>query len=305
MIDVRRLQILQIVHRHGSMTAAAQALHLTPAAVSQQIHSLARDLEVELVERRGRGATLTPAAYTLLRHTDVLYAQWEAARAELAAFQSDAAGLLRITAFPTALAGLVVPAAQQLRRDAPGLRLELAEAEASQSFDLLATGATDLAVIVPLPDNPPATDPRFDQQPLADEVQDLLVPCEHPLARSSGVQLADAVSEIFVAAPDSIDQHQLILAACQAAGFVPRIEHRAQEWNAIIALVGGGFGVSLIPRSAPLPPGAPVVRVPLRGAPAPRRRLLTCVRRGSDAQPAIAQGLSALHAAAARSEVFT
>lgn len=49
-----------------------------------------------------------------------------------------------------------------------------------------------------------------------------------------------------------------------------------------------------MPRLVRIPSELGVVRVPLSGAPAPRRRLLTCVRRGSRGQRHIALGLDAL-----------
>jgi DNA-binding transcriptional LysR family regulator len=91
------------------------------------------------------------------------------------------------------------------------------------------------------------------------------------------------------------------MAACSAAGFAPRIAHGAKEWNSVVALVSHGFGVCLMPRLAPIPAHHRVVRIPLRGTPAPSRTVLTCVRRGSRGQPAIARGLAALAAVGAQS----
>lgn len=299
MIDVRRLQVLRAVHQHGSVTAAAAALHLTASAVSQQLRALAKDVGAELLQREGRQARLTPAARVLVRHGDEMYARWERVRTELAGLTGGSGGQLRVSAFPTALSALVVPAAKLLWRRRPDLLLSLSEAESSECFELLVTEAIDVAVVVPLPGNPPQDSRRFEQGLLADDVQDLIVPAGHRLAERRTVVLQDAAEEPFVAAPDSIDQHQLIMAACQAAGFTPRIEHQAQEWNAIVTLVGAGFGVSLMPRLAPIRVDAGVVRVPLHGTPAPRRRLLTCVRRGSVDNPAVAAGLAALRETAA------
>jgi DNA-binding transcriptional LysR family regulator len=76
------------------------------------------------------------------------------------------------------------------------------------------------------------------------------------------------------------------------------VAHHGGEWPAVIAMVSHGFGVCLIPRLAPLPSHSPVVRIPLTGGPAPARRILTCVRRGSHQQPPIADGLEALRAIA-------
>lgn len=66
------------------------------------------------------------------------------------------------------------------------------------------------------------------------------------------------------------------------------------------ALVARGFGIGLVPPPAPLPPDDDVVRVPLRGAAAPSRRIIAIVRRGGESQPPVARGLDALHAAARR-----
>ena len=60
-IDVRRLRVLRELDQHGTVTAAAAALHLTPSAVSQQLAGLARELGVPLIEKDGRGVRLTDA----------------------------------------------------------------------------------------------------------------------------------------------------------------------------------------------------------------------------------------------------
>src|SRR5258708_24768565 len=68
MIDPRRLRVLQAVATGGSVAAAAQALHLTPPAVSQQLRALERETGSSLIDRSGRQATLTAARRPLTRH---------------------------------------------------------------------------------------------------------------------------------------------------------------------------------------------------------------------------------------------
>ena len=43
-VDLRRLHVLRMVHHHGTVTAAADALHLTPSAVSHQLRQLSRQM---------------------------------------------------------------------------------------------------------------------------------------------------------------------------------------------------------------------------------------------------------------------
>ncbi|XVQ09211.1 LysR family transcriptional regulator [Spirillospora sp. CA-255316] len=297
MIDPR-LQTLRVLQEEGTVTATAEVLHLTPSTVSQQLRQLAKELGVPLLEAQGRRVRLTPAAYTVLEHADTLCTQWERAQADLAAHRRGTSGQVRFAAVSSALAALVAPAAALLRAEHPRLGVGMAEQESEKVFSLLLARRTDIAVVIPTADGPPPGDPRFDQRPLLDEPQDLLVPRGHPLAAGGAVELADAAHELWIGCPDRPDQHHLLLASCAAAGFTPGVAHHANEWFAVSALVSAGFGVALIPRLAPLPPGDGAVRVPLRGEPVPSRRIITCVRRGSDRQPPIAHGLDALRRAA-------
>ncbi len=295
MIDAR-LQTLRVLAERGTVTAAAEALHLTASTVSQQLRGLSRDLGVELLQADGRRVRLTPAAHTVLDHADVLHAEWERTQAALAAHRHGTAGHLRICGVSSALAQILAPAAAALRQRQPELAVRLSEEESDDCFHLLLTHHADIAVLIPTPQSPPADDSRFDQQPLLDEPQDLLVAAGHRFAARTSVHLSEAAGEGWIAAADRVDQYQLLLVACAAAGFTPRVAHHAKEWFAISALVAHGFGVCLIPRLAPVPATDPVVRIPLRGHPLPSRRIITCTRRGSAGQPAISAGLTALRA---------
>lgn len=83
MIDPR-LRTLQLVAHHGSVSAAARALHFTSSAVSQQLRGLSDELGVALVRQVGRRMEPTAAGHVLLRHAGALHARAETARAELA-----------------------------------------------------------------------------------------------------------------------------------------------------------------------------------------------------------------------------
>jgi DNA-binding transcriptional LysR family regulator len=294
MIDAR-LQTLRVLHEQGTVTATAHVLHLTPSTVSQQLQHLSREVGLPLLEPEGRRVRLTPAAHTLLGHADTLFAQWERARADLAAHRDGTAGRVRIRGVSSAVAELVAPAVARLRAADPGLDAHVSEEESDDCFPLLLSGRADLAVLIPTADSPPPTDERFDQEPLLDEPQDLLVPEGHRLAERSRADLAEAAHEDWIASPARADQYRLLLASCAAAGFTPHVAHEAREWFAISALVAHGFGVCLIPRLAPVPPEHPVRRVRLSGPSRPSRRLVTAVRRGSREQPPIARVLDALH----------
>ncbi|MCO1659339.1 LysR family transcriptional regulator [Pseudonocardia humida] len=294
MID-RRLRVLRAIERHRTVTAAAEVCGLTPSAVSHQMQALARELDVVLLEPAGRGVRLTAAARTLLAHAGTLAAQWERARADLAAHRGgEVGGVLRFCAFSTAAAAVVPPALARLRRAHPALRLHLRETEPARAFDLLAADDTDVVVVVATPDIPPTSDEAFDQQVLFDEPLDLLVGPRHPVVGRADVALDALASDPWICASPGRAYHQLVVLACTSAGFAPDVAHYADEWDTGAALVARGFGVALVPRLAELPTRHDTRRVPIGAPPVPIRRVVAAVRAGSREQPTIAAGLEAL-----------
>ncbi|WP_037885487.1 LysR family transcriptional regulator [Streptomyces viridochromogenes] len=292
MIDLRRLRVLRAVAHYGTVTAAARALHFTPSAASQQIRQLARDLDVDLLEPQGRGVRLTPAAESLLAHADAIAARWEEAELDLRAEYGAPAGQLRVCGFPTAVSTLLAPMAVRLRERHPRLAVRIQEAVVPESFDLLFEGQTDLAVVEVTPHNPPLGDARFDQQPLLDDPYDLVVPDDHPLAGRERVDLAEVAHEDWIAPVPQSPCRPHVMSACAAAGFTPGVVHHAMDWNVTANLIAHRLGVALVPRLAQLPPQLPITRVRCAGD--PRRKLLTCTRRGCRERPAVAVALEEL-----------
>ncbi|MGH3760976.1 LysR family transcriptional regulator [Actinophytocola sp.] len=298
MIDLRRLRVLRAVSHYGTITAAAKAMHFTTSAASQQIRQLGRELDITLLEPHGRKVRLTPAAQRLLSHADAIEARWEQAEIDLRTAREEPAGLLRLCGIPTAVAMLLAPAVAPLRAKYPRLAVHIQEAEQQTGFDLLFDGAVDLAVLESTVDNPTAGDPRFDQQALIDDVFDLVVHSEHPMAGRGSVRLVEAAGEEWILPSVACTCRQYALSACGAAGFTPNVVHNALEWNAMAHLVANGLGVGFAPRLAYLPPHLPITRVPLAGG-APSRKLLTCTRAGGRDHPAVAAVLAELATVAA------
>ncbi|MCT2583033.1 LysR family transcriptional regulator [Actinophytocola gossypii] len=294
MIDLRRLRVLRAVAHYGTITAAAEAMHFTTSAASQQIRQLARELDVTLLEPHGRRVRLTPAAHRLLAHADAIEARWEQAEIDLRTASDEPAGTVRLCGIPTAVAMLLAPAARPLRARYPRLDVRIREVEQEVGYNLLFDGEVDLAVVEATWSNPPPGDPRFDQRPLADDPFDLVVPADHALAGRDAVELVEAEREDWILPSVTCTCRRVTLAACGAAGFTPNVAHNALEWNAIAHLVANGLGVALAPRLAYLPTHLPIVRLPLTGRASPSRKLLTCTRAGGREHPAVAAVLTEL-----------
>jgi DNA-binding transcriptional LysR family regulator len=299
MLDVRRLRALRAVADHGTLAAAADALHLTPSAVSQQLAALERDVARPLLEPSGRSVRLTPAARVLLEHADILFAQLERLEGDLASQDGEARGELRVVGFPTALAGLLAPAARLLRAKAPAVALRVHELETPDAVAALARRDADLMLGMECSAAPQAGDPRYHREELLGDVLDAVLALAHPLAGRPRIDLSELAGEQWVAPPVGWSCDEVFHAGCRAAGFSPRIAHRAGDWQTTMGLVAAELGISLVPRLAQTAPPPGVAVIPLAGTP-PRRHVFAACRAGGESAPATRALLDALAAAARR-----
>lgn len=300
-IDPRRLRVLRALAEHGTVTAAAQALYLSPSAVSQQLAALEAEVGHALLERRGRAVRLTVPGAVLAEHAARIAVQLERAEADLAAVSAGLAGEVTIAAFSTAITEVVAPTLAVLRRRAPQVGVRVKDAEGHSGLRLLLDGEVDVAVAVEHRD---VLGPGKDQllrEPLYAEPFDAVLPPGHPLASSAGVDLEALAAEPWVTPWPGNPVHDVVLRACEDAGFQPRVQCLSDDFRAVCALVAAGCGVALIPRSAlrAITPAGTVVR-PVTGNP-PTRRVFTAVRRGSENHPLLKLALEGLRESAQRS----
>ncbi|MBM7089578.1 LysR family transcriptional regulator [Streptomyces sp. S12] len=297
MIEARRLHILRAVADHRTVTAAAAALHLTPSAVSQQLAALEQETGHRLVERGARGVRLTPAGEILLSHTNAVLAQLERAEAELAAYGSGSAGTVTVASFATGIAEVVAPAVARLARSAPGIRIRVQDAEGDASLPMVLDRQVDVAVAVEYR-GASADDPRLTHLPLYAEPFDAVVPVSHRLADAAEVPLAELAKDPWIGPYPGNPCHDVVVLACEHAGFQPRLEHSSDDFRAVVALAAADVGVALVPRSALRGTDlAGVVVLPVDGA-APTRRVFAAVRRGAEEHPLVRPVLDALGEAA-------
>lgn len=291
-IDTRRLRTLQAVADHGTVTAAAAALHLTPSAVSQQLAALEHEVGHRLFIRDGRGVHLTAVGKIMLGHADEVLAQLERARAEVADYTAGAAGEVTVACFATAISAVLAPAITALRASAPGLQVRVRDAEGDQSLTMLLDSEADVAIAVEYRGAP--DDRRLSRVPLYAEPFDLVLPETHPLAGRdtppgpeahppTGTSLAALADETWIGPYPGNPVHDVIAFACEQAGFTPRFAHCSDDFRAVVALVAAGAGVALVPRLALRDMAQPGVAI--RHVPGPERRVFAAVRRGAESHP--------------------
>ena len=296
MLDVRRLHMLRELSERGTIAATAQALGYSPPAVSQHLAALERQVGVALLERQGRRVALTPAARLLVGRTERVLAELEAAEAEIAAGNGAVRGSVRLAAFPTAAATLVPRAMASFADRHPSAEVLLSELEPEDALPALKLGEADLAVIHEYDFSPRGEDQSIELTPLGEDDIHVAVPARHPAAGAQ-IALEELADERWIAGYVDTACHRVVVTACRAAGFEPRIVARSNDFRVVLALVAAGQGVALIPGLAVdgRPDGVCLARPGERRL---ARRVLGAVRAGGAGHPGVAALLDALRDAA-------
>ncbi|KOG87108.1 LysR family transcriptional regulator [Streptomyces varsoviensis] len=297
MLNLDRLRTLHAVARHGSVSGAADGLHVTTSAVSQQLAKLERETGQQLLAKNGRGVRLTDAGRLLVDHASRILSQVELAQADLEAQRGEAVGDLLLGAFPTAARGLFPAALAELRREHPKLRSKLEEMEPDAAVPRVVRGDIDIAIVLDWYNKPLPLPEGLAKAPILDDPADVAMPADHPLADRDQVDLEDFAHDEWVSWPKGEFCHDWLMLTLRGKGIEPRIAHMAEEHHTQLALIDAGLGVAVAPRlgRGPVPAGVRVV--PVRHT--MRRHIYAIWRADADRRPSIRAAVAALRAAGA------
>ncbi len=291
-MDVERLRLLRELAERGTVSAAAQAMSLTPSAVSQQLKILQREAGVPLLEPDGRRLRLTDAGRILVTRTDEILAALDRAQADMDSYRTTPRGTVRVGIFGSGaavlLAGLITQAAAR--------GVEVLGREYDQSSTVPALLADFDVVVVHHDERDPIDwSPRLDATFLLREPLEVLLPPRHRLATRERVPLRELAHEPWIGVGWGLVFDDVLRSLATVSGVNPRIVQRVNDLRVVEELVLAGVGIALMPRYSPTVRG--LVRRPLSGVHA-ARRIEAVTRTGAAARPAIAVVIDVLKSVA-------
>ena len=236
-----QLKALIVLAEELHFGRAAERLGIAQPQLSLVIRRIEQQSGVTAFTRRP-AVSLTPAGAALV-------AMAERVRSELASGVEDAravaAGRLGHVSLGFTGAALFTPIGQWLRtfqKDNPGVQLVLREGPSGPLLRQMEAGGLDVVIT-----REPATAPGSISHRLADDEILVVLPSDHPLTTKPSLSLRELGDEPVIffsrfSAPNYFDK---IMAACNAAGWYPRIIQEVESWGATLALVRSGFGITL------------------------------------------------------------
>ncbi|MFE9439901.1 LysR family transcriptional regulator [Streptomyces sp. NPDC006602] len=244
-MDPHLLRTYVTVARLASFSEAARTLGYTQSAVSQHIAALEQDLGAPLLTRRP--VAPTAAGERLLEHAGPLLLRLDAARADVVRMAGAPEPGLTLAAAPTALGPLAVAALP-----AVGVTVRVMARDGIPAA--VATGTADLGLVdglaapsdpLRLPDVAPLTTHGVSEEPVC-----VLLPDTHPLARRTGLRLADLADARWLDASDAGLPLAQLRAAGGGHGFRPALRYEGTDVRVLTALSAAGHGLTLLPLTA-------------------------------------------------------
>lgn len=243
-VTFRQLKLFMALADTGSVSAAAQRMHVTQPTASMQLKDVADAVGLPLYDVISRKVHLTQAGEELARTAHAMLDQWEAFEQHIAALQGMARGRLRVAVVSTAkyfIPGLLGSFCDRH----PEVDISLEVLNRDQVVTRLRAHLDDLCVMSQPPSDLPLEDDILMPNPLC-----LVAPASHPLAGQSGITLAQLADSRFVLRERGSGTRMATERTFKQQGFAPTRWLELGSNEAIRESVASKLGVAVLSRHA-------------------------------------------------------
>lgn len=243
MLERAHLSIVQEVDKQGSLTAAAEVLHLTQSALSHSIRKLEAQMGTEIWQREGRSLRLTQAGQYLLAVANRVLPQLDLAEERLRQFAQGERGSLRIGMECHPCYQWLLKVVSPYLASWPDVDVDV-----KQKFQFGGIGALFGYEIDLLVTPDPLYKPGLRYEPVFDYEQVLLVPRGHRLANVPYVKPAQLTQEVLVTYPVATDRLDIYNMFLMPAGVTPRRHKSIETTDIMLQMVASDRAVAALPR---------------------------------------------------------
>ncbi|MDE3195110.1 MAG: LysR family transcriptional regulator [Acidobacteriota bacterium] len=245
-MEIRQLRYFLAVAEDLHFTCAAERLHVAQPALSLQIRQLEEEIGAKLLERTNRRVALTAAGEAFRARAALVVEQANRALVEASQIGRGEAGVVSIGFVSSAVCGVLPEILRRFRESVPAAGVELDELEPSEQLERIRQYRLDIGLMHAV-----LHEREFDSVTIARDRLVAAIPEKHPCARRRRIALRDLAGDAFFIPKQHAHSgfHELVLAACDGAGFTPARIQPTRLLQTAVALVAGGLGVTLVPES--------------------------------------------------------
>jgi LysR family cyn operon transcriptional activator len=241
-MELRQLEYFLAVAESGRFTQAAEAVHVSQPALSQQIKKLEAELGTPLFDRLGRGTELTEAGELLLPRARRILSEVENAEGALGELQGIERGSVTVGTVQTTGEYLIPRVVSQFHEAHPNVDISVKERSAPEITEELAEGALDLGVgFLSSVHGEISADLLFEEALVA------VVPPDHPWTEVEKLPASRLSSQPLVLLPDGFCTRNLVNSVFDAAGIDPMVRIEMNSIAGILATVRAAGLATILP----------------------------------------------------------
>lgn len=246
MLDLRQLNCFVVLAEQLHFGRAAAMLHISQPPLSLKIRALEEELGLMLFIRSSRRVELTHSGQIFLVEARRLLHDADKLKKLAHSLGVGAAGTLAIGFNAATVYQLMPSLVSAFSERYPNVKISLQEMVSAEQIKALQERRIDVGILrPPLPSG-------FTSLSLCDEDMLVFLPAVHPLAKQKTIAIEALAQEpmVMFSKQEAAYLHHLVMDMCTEAGFVPNVRQETRHIHAIVALVGSGMGVALLPESA-------------------------------------------------------
>ncbi len=239
-----RLKVFRMVAEESSFRRAAERLHLSQPAVSQQIHALEEELGYRLFDRGQGGIQLTDAGTVLLQYARRGARLAEEALAALERTRGEIAGELRLGASQTVAQYILPRLLGPFLQQHPQVRLALKSGNTEQIVTALKNGQVELGLI----EGPVSSREVFRQRLCEDRIV-LIAGRRYPWPEKVAIPLSALAEAPLLMRERGSGSRRVVEMALRHAGVRQKDLHIAMNLDSIVAIISAveaGLGVGFV-----------------------------------------------------------
>lgn len=240
-LTLRQVEAFKAVIESGSISTAAELLHVSQPAISKLIAHFEADTNLKLFDRLTGRLVPTESGMRLYEKVDRIFAGVRQVESAVDAIRREEQGQLAIGVMPALAGSFIQRATKHFLKDHPNVFCTVQTRSSQWIVDFLATRKLDVGLIRSSIDNPHVT-----LEPLMEHPLVCIVPLDHPLAAKSQIDPADLEQIPFVAFHPDASTGRLVERVFETCKIKPKIVLVASVAPTVCEFVAAGLGVSLV-----------------------------------------------------------
>lgn len=242
-MDIKQLNYFLAIIEEGSITKAAERLHIAQPPLSHQLKLLEEELEIKLIERTTKKLQITGAGELLQYRAEQILQLVDTTINELKNYNKEFLGVLSVGTVPSSGGILLPELLYSFHEKYPSLNFQIREGDTYRILDMLTKGIIDIGIV---------------RTPFNSEIFDSIsLPFDPMMAITKNDLYLQGENEFIsvtnlINTPLIIDRRfeLMIVSSCKKAGFMPRILCECDDVRSIISWAETGMGVGIVPKPA-------------------------------------------------------